>query len=428
MRILIVTPYYAPDLGPSAPLVAMLAEDLTQLGHKVTVMAAVPHFPSGQVSPEYRGRLWQWSEEHGVRVCRVRVPSGRRANLRHRLLTFLVFQVSASLAGLRLAYDAALITNPALETGLPFALLAWLRRKPCLFSVWDLYPEVGVRLGIFRKPLARAVVGAIEDFCLRRAAAVQVLSEGFGPALQARGVAARRLVVIPPWLDTEFIRPLPRSNPFSCEHGLDGCFVVMYAGNLGLSQGLEGFLQAAQLLADQPSIQFVLVGDGANREALERQAAASQLDNVRFLPFQPRERLPEVLASADVSVVSLRPGTAGDSLPSKVFPLLASGRPIIAAVDEGSDVCRLVEHAGAGIGVPPADPRRLAEAIECLAGQPGLRDEMGRKARDYAVEHFHRRGAAERFEAALQQSLLDHKIGLWPRAIIGSSRMTRMDE
>ena len=213
MKILVVTPYYTPDLGPSAPMLSVLCESLASRGYEVTVLAAVPHFPSGRVASKYKQGIWQWKELNGVQVCRVRVPSGNRANLCHRLWTLFIYQLLVTIAGWRLSYDATFITNPAIETGIPFAVLSWLRRKPCIFGVWDLYPEVGQQLGIFRNRVVIAVVKALEDFCLQKAAVVQALSEDFVQNLSARVGCPEKLVVIPIWIDMEFIHPLSRKNP-----------------------------------------------------------------------------------------------------------------------------------------------------------------------------------------------------------------------
>lgn len=397
MKILVATPYYAPDLGPSAPMFALLGEELVRRGHTVTVLCAVPHFPSGRVPDEYRKGLWRWTTENGVRVCRVRVPSGDRANLFHRLWVFVVYQWLVTLAGVRLRYDAVLVTNPAIETFLPFLVLCWLRRKPCLYAVWDVYPEIGVRMGLFRNPVVVRLVGALEDFCLRRAAYIQVLSDGFLADLARHRIAPDRIAVIPHWLDTALIRPLPRRNSFSSEHALDERFVVLYAGNLGLSQGLETVLEAARILIDHAEFLFLFVGEGAGRSHLEKQAG--DLENVRFLPFQPRERLPEVLACADVSLVALKRGLGSASLPSKLFSILASGRPVLASVDENSDTWNLVRSAQAGLCIEPENPAELARAILSLRADPAGREQMGGNGRVWAEKYHSPYSAADEFEA-----------------------------
>jgi len=396
LKLLVVTPYYTPDLGPSAPMFALLCEELARRGHEVAVLCAVPHFPSGYVAADYRRGAWRWSVENGVRVCRVRVPSGDRANLFHRLWVFGVYQALVVLAGFGVRYEAALVTNPALETFLPFVFLCWLRRKPCLYAVWDVYPEVGVRMGLFKSPLLVRLVGMLEDFCLRRASRIQVLSAGFVSDLASHGLVLDQMAVIPPWLDTALIRPLPRRNSFSHDHALDDRFVVLYAGNIGLSQGLETVLQTADLLKEYGDILFLFVGEGAGRAGLEKQAR--EMLNVRFLAHQPRERLPELLASADVSLVVMKKGMGSASLPSKLFSIFASGRPVLASVDEDSDAWKLVCGSQAGLCVPPANPQRLAEAILSLRNDSACREAMGKKGRAWAEQHHSPQSASAGFE------------------------------
>lgn len=374
----------------------LLCEELARRGHTVTVLCAVPHFPSGHVPQEYRHGVWQWGEQKGVRVCRVRVPSGDRANLLHRLWVFLVYQVLVAVAGFKVQYDAALVTNPAIETFLPFAVLCWLRRKPCVYAVWDVYPEIGVRMGLFRNQTVIRIVGFLEDFCLHRADHIHILSDGFRTDLAAHRVAPDRIAVIPHWLDTSHIRPLPRLNSFSSENALDDCFVVQYAGNLGLSQGLETVLEAARLLKDEEDVLFLFVGEGAGKLPLEQLAVG--LNNIRFLPYQPRECLPEVLATADVSLVVLKRGIGSASLPSKLFSILASGRPVIASVDTNSDARRLVQTAEAGKCVEPEDPRQLADAILSLRADLSRCEEMGANGRAWAEKRHSPQSAAEQFE------------------------------
>lgn len=399
MRILFITPYYEPDLGPSAPLVTMLCEDLARSGHNISVIAAVPHFPTGYVAEAYRKRLVSRERLNGVDVTRVWVPSGKRSSLSHRLLVFVVYQILASTIGLGRKYDLVMLTNPAIETGLPFALLAWLRRKPSVWAVWDLYPEVGVWLGIFRSSFVIGVVKALEDFCLKRASVVHALAGSFTSNLRLRAASPERVIVIPPWLDTDFIKPLDRINSFSLEYGLGDGFNVMYAGNMGFSQGLENLIYAASRLANRPEIRFVFVGEGPCRPDLEELVRQMRLENVVFLPFQPRTRLPEVLATADLSVVSLLSGIGVGSIPSKTFPILASGRPVLAITEEENELGKVVIQSEAGLCVSPNDPDAVAHAILKVQADSTLRHEMMRRARAHACRYYSRQKACQSFEA-----------------------------
>ncbi len=405
MRILMLVPHYEPDLGPSAPLFTMLGAGLSKRGHKVTVITTVPHYPSGRVASPYRTLKTFRSVEKGVEVLRVPVPSLRRSSLPLRTMQFACYQLGATWAGRKREFDVALVANPALWVWLPFAWLVRRRRVPALFAVFDVFPDVGVALDIFRSKSVIAAVSRLEQFCLSNSAVVSILSDSFRPALRALGVPDEKMAVTYGWVDTELIQPMPRANAFAREQGLSDSFVALYAGNLGLSQGLENVLSASQRLVTEKDIRFVLVGDGAGREALVREAADRELSNVQFLPFQPRQRLPEVLATASVSLVQLRKGMASDSLPSKIWSILASGRPVLAAVDEGSEAWKLVTRAEAGICVPPDDPPALAEAVLTLKNDPGLCVRLGQNGRRWAERYNSPKAAAERHEALLAEAM-----------------------
>ncbi len=405
MQLLIVTPNYNPDLGPSAPLYTMLSESLVERGHQVTVITAVPHYPTGQVPIEYRGKWFQRSDENGVTVIRVGLPSLKRESLIQRVLQFLAFQVGATLAEIGQKYDATIVANPALQTWLPFTWATILKRRPAIFSVHDVYPDVGIRLGIFTTRAQIAFVSWLERFCLDHASVVRILSDSFRPGLGDLKVAASKISLVHDWVDTDLIRPLPRENQFSQQYGLCESFVVMYAGNIGLSQGLEKVLDTARLLEDHRDVQFVIVGDGTGLASLKAEVAQAQSTNVHFIPFQPRQRLPEVLASASTSLVILKPGIGAASLPSKIFSIMASGRPILICVDKDSEAWRLIEQAGAGIWVDPENPKRLAEAILMLKRDDALREKLGCNGRQWSEQHHSARYSAEQFERLLVRAV-----------------------
>ena len=408
MRILIITPYYLPDGGPSAPLYAMLCQALAARGHQVTIIAAVPHYPSGQVQPEYRLKQTTKTFEDGVHVIRVPIPSMDRSRFPQRLLQFLIYQIRAAIAGIREQYDVVLCSNPFLMVGIPFALLAVLRRKPAVYSVHDVYPDVGIKLGVFRNRWAIRLVTYLERYCLDRAIFVRILSESFAPPMRSLGVPDAKMVLIYDWVDTQLIQPMARDNSFAREHGLVNTFVVLYAGNIGLSQGLEHILTTAEKLSGVSDIRFVIVGDGAGRDMLAKDAARRSLKNVLFIPFQPRSRLPEVLATADISLVILQKGIGSDSLPSKSFSILASGRPLLASVDAESEMSRLVERSQSGVCVPPEDPDVLAQAILELRASPLQREKFGLNGREYAMKFHSPLSAVERFEELLQHTIVGH--------------------
>jgi colanic acid biosynthesis glycosyl transferase WcaI len=407
MHILLLVPYYAPDLGPAAPLFTLLSEALVKRGHKVSVIAAVPHYPSGSVPEEFRKQWIQRSIENGVEVVRVRIPSVKRASLVQRLLQYICYQIGAAWAGFRMQYDVVYVTNPSLWVWLPFTLLVMLRRKPAIFSIQDLYPDVGVILGIFRHKFVINAVAWLEKTCLKNSSVISIISDSFRPGLKALGVPDTKMVLIPNWVDTELIKPHAKQNGFSKDHNLLDRFVILYAGNIGLSQGLENVLSVAKHLEDCPDPLFVFVGDGGGREKLIEQAERDCLTNVVFLPFQPREKLPEVLSSASISLITLKRGMGAGSLPSKILSGLASGRPLIVSIDKGTDTWNLVEQAKAGLCVPPEDPRHLAEAILTLMHDPELCERLGENGRVWAEKNHSPQAAAEKIEGLLLNAMAE---------------------
>ncbi len=405
MRIMILGLHYEPDLGPAAPLATMLCENLVRLGHHVTIITWVPHYPTGRVSAKFRGKLkWLWkSVENGVNVIRVAVPSVDRSKLPLRLLQFLCFQIGATRAGLGKKYDVVFSSDTCMEVFLPYTYLVVLRRKPAIYSVYDVYPKVGIALGIFKHKAVIALVSAMERFILKNAKVVRIISDSFRPDLRALGVPDEKMIRVYDWVDTDLVHPLPRDNAFAQEQGLMGKFVVLYAGNLGLSQGLELVLSAAETLKNYQDISFVFVGEGSSRERLIADAEKRQLKNVKFIPYQPRPRLPEVLATADVSLVLQQRGIGFTALPNKTLSTLSSGRAMIVSTDEESETAKLVKQAEAGLVVPPENPTALVEAILTLKNNIELRERMGRNGRTWAEEHHSPQTGAKQIEKILQE-------------------------
>jgi colanic acid biosynthesis glycosyl transferase WcaI len=260
-----------------------------------------------------------------------------------------------------------------------------------MITVQDVHPDVGVISGrLTSKPIV-LVLGWVQRFLLQRADRIVAISGAMRERLVERGGDAGRIAVVGNWIDIGEITPLPRDNRWADEHGLVGRFTVMHAGNVGLLQDLETLVDAAALV---PDVQFVIVGEGANKEALVDRAHERGLRNVVFLPRQPREALSLLLASADAHVVSLMPGLAGLMEPSKLYGILAAARPVLAGMEAGTEAAEVVSRSACGLVTRPGDPESLAASVRRLRElSPGERQEMGGRGRAYC-ERFHSRGAA----------------------------------
>jgi colanic acid biosynthesis glycosyl transferase WcaI len=282
-------------------------------------------------------------------------------------------------------------------------LVARRFRVPLVVISQDVFPEIAVRLGRLRNPVVVGVLRALIASSLRQADRVVVIGETMSHRIEEKGVDPARIRVIPNWGDAERITPQPRDNAWARAQGLVGRFVVMHSGNVGHAQDLDTLIRAAALLRDLDDLRIVIVGLGARHAELSALADVLEVDSVTFLPYQPREALPESLASADVHFVGLARGLAGYVVPSRIWGVLAAGRPVLAAADAESETALLVRETDCGIAVPPGEPLRLAEAIRaCHDGVHDL-EAMGRRARAYAEAKADRSFAVARYRSVLAE-------------------------
>jgi colanic acid biosynthesis glycosyl transferase WcaI len=387
MKLIVLCPHFEPDTAPTGVVMTRLVRELAELGHELHVVAALPWYRTHRVEAGWTGRWSRRERTTWGSITRVHpFPGDDKSNLARRAAGFLGFSALAGIAGLRAGgwfrrADVVIAMSPPLTLGLTGWLVGLARRAPLVFNVQDVFPDAAVRTGAISDRRVVALAGWLERFTYRRAGAVTVLSDDLARNVSSKlGPRERKRVhVIPNFVDTSAIRPGPRLTAYRTELDIGDEPVVLYAGNVGFSQSLELVIEAARQL---PAVTFVVNGDGVARPRLETQA--SGLANVRFAPFQPVERLPEVLATGDIHVVALRAGLGDVSVPSKSYSSLAAGRPVLASIDEGSAVPRLLAAAGAGVSVAPDDVDAFVGALQRLLGDPGAASEMGRRGRAWA--------------------------------------------
>lgn len=408
MRVLFLAQHYAPEQVSGAVLATELAEDLARRGHGVVFVTCAPSYPQGRVFAGYRNRVFQVEDLAGVRVVRTwSYISPRQAN-RHsfwpRILNYGTFSANALYGGLLAGKpDLVFSYSPPLPLGITAWLLSRFWRVPWVLRVEDLYPEAAIAVGALRNRAAIRLFFALERFLYQQATHVSLISKGFRHNLQAKGIPAGKLSVIPVWADPEVIRPEAKENGFRRQYGLEGTFLIMYAGTLGLTSALEDVVQAASQLRDYSEVRFVMIGEGVKKENLAKVARQQGLENLTFLPFQPRETLSGVLAAADVSLVTLNRASSPFSLPNKVFSIMASGRPILAVTPPESEVAQLIQTGECGVIVPPGEPDTLAGTILDLRSDPGRMERLGENGRALLESHFSRQRCIDRFEEMLQQ-------------------------
>jgi colanic acid biosynthesis glycosyl transferase WcaI len=285
-------------------------------------------------------------------------------------------------------------------------LVAWAAARRTgarfVFLCQDIFPEVANLLEDFRSERMNGVLERVNRFLVRRADRVVALGETMKRRLvEGKGALPEKVAVIHNWADSGLLSPGPKDNPFSREHGLQDRFVVLHAGNIGLSQNLDAVIDVASKLED---VTFLFIGDGVRRQALEEEARKRSLGNVRFLPYLPRERMPETYATADVFLVSLKKGLAGYIVPSKLYGILAAGRPYVAAVEEESEVAAITREHECGIVVAPGDVGGMTHEIARLHRDRDVARRLGENARR-ASAHFDRRTQVRAYHDLFQEQL-----------------------
>ena len=384
---------YYPDTSATGQLLTELCESLvSEHGYRVSVVAGVPLIPAASEGVRPPRGIVSRSVHRGVEVFRARGTRFSKRRFVGRASNYVTYFLSACYAGLRLDRPDVVValTDPPI-IGLAALVAARRFGAPFVMSYRDIFPEVARLLEDFQSDAVERMLQAVNCFLVRHADRNVALGETMRRRLiDGKGAPAKRTIVIPDWTDCEAIVPGPKRNPFSERHSLAEKFVVMHSGNIGLSQALETLVDAADALRDVPDLEVVFVGEGVKKAALQAQARRLGLTNVRFLPYQPQAQLTESFATADVFVVSLKAGLSGYIVPSKVYGILAAGRPYVAAVEEDSEVVQIACAYDCGLVAEPGKPRSLAEQILALYHDGARARRMGDNARRAAGD-FERR-------------------------------------
>jgi glycosyltransferase involved in cell wall biosynthesis len=398
MHILLIHQAFAALDEPGGTRHHELARYLVEKGHRVTIIASPVSYLTG--SSRTRKIPWvQRQQENGLTLLRTYTYAALHRSFVHRIFSFLSFMVSSFTIGLGVSkVDVVWGTSPPIFQGATAWALARLKGARFLFEVRDLWPEFAVAVGVLKNPLLIRLSEWLERFLYRRADQVMVNSPGFISHVTQRG--ARQVTLIPNGADPRMFDPLASGDAFRQQHGLEGKFVVLYAGAHGMSNDLGVVLQAARLLAQRAEIIFVLLGDGKEKPSLVQQAAALGLQNVLFLPPVSKLDMPLALAAADACIAILKPLEAyKTTYPNKVFDYMAASRPVVLAIE--GVICEVVQRVQAGLPVQPGSPEAMAQAVQALADDPQAARRMGERGRQYVETHFDRALLADQLESLL---------------------------
>lgn len=404
MRIAILTLNYYPEPDQRMHI---LASGLVARGHQVVVLTAFPNYPTGTIYPGYRQRLWCREDIDGVEVIRLPlIPDHSNSPLR-RAISYFSFTISASLLGIFFLgnVDILIVYHPPATLAIPAWIFHSLRHTPFIFEVQDMWPDILKSTEMLRSPFLLKIVESLMMFAYLRATMIIVVTPGYRDLLISRGVSPDKIRLALNWAyEGDFVVP-PYDTALAEQLGIEQGLNVVYAGNFGPAQGLSNILEAAQLLRDEPNIQFVLVGDGVTRPQIEEEVRLLNLNNVKLIPPLPISQIPRLYSISQAMLIHL-----GDdplyaiTIPGKAQSYLASGRPIIVAVK--GDTAELILRAGAGVTAEPMNPTSLASAVANLAAMTEAdRASMGVNGQCFYKDNLSTAIQIPRYEDLLRKAL-----------------------
>lgn len=401
-----------PDTEATGQLLTELAVDLTAW-FDVTVIAGLPNHVDTDVDDKHHSTVCGAADYQGVSIRRVWHSRFSKHARIGRLINLATFTLNAWRAArsLRRRPDVLVVETDPFFLPLVGRRLQLKFNCPFVCYLQDLYPDIAVVVGKVREGWITRTMRRLLFEVYRRADRVIVLSRDMRQRCEDYGVPAKALDIVSNWADTDVVRPIKTENAFRQQHGLNDKFAVMYSGNMGLAHDLDTLLDAAVLLKDRSEIEWVFIGDGAQRVALSQRVEKLGLSNVRFLPYQPRAFLAHSLSGADVHLVSLRPAAAACVMPSKLYGILASGTPVIVVTEPETELFDLINDHEIGFTCLPGDAEVLAERIQELADDAEQTMNFGRNARKLAEARFGRVQQTARF-GKLLFSVLDQQLPL----------------
>jgi len=405
VRILFISHYFPPEVNAPASRTHEHCRRWVAEGHEVTVITGVPNHPAGVLFSGYRNAWIQEEQVDGIRVIRTWMFMAANAGFAKRILNYVLFGVTAIFASRRVkSPDLVVATTPQFFCGLAGAITARIKRRPFILEVRDLWPKSIVELGQLGPGLLLSLLESLENWLYRNASGIVVNTRAFIEHISARGYPREKIELVYNGIDHNKFKPMPASEALLAEHGLKDRTSVAYIGTLGLAHGLESVIEAADILQQNPEIVFLLIGDGAERGKLEAMIDERGIKNIKLLGLQPRETMPDWIASIDILLVCLRDLPVFETvIPSKIFEFLAQERPVIVAAR--GEIRRMTEDAGAAWVIDPEDPRALAEAIEAVARQPEEAQRRAIAGRLWIEKEFVRDTLALRMLAFMKEIL-----------------------
>jgi colanic acid biosynthesis glycosyl transferase WcaI len=394
-KITFLSLVFPPDSVSTAQIMGELAIELRKYGHEISVITTTPHYnrdfkaEERQPLKNFFGRLIQRSEYFGIPVYHIWMPK-KGPNVLIRILAWLNFHLINTVASIKLLKtpDILIVPSPPLTMGINAYLYSLIHRCKFIYNVQEIYPDYAIKIGVIKNRYLIAILYALENFVYKKAKALTVIAPTMANVILKKGVNRSKVNLIPNFVDTNELFPLPKENDFSKKHNLIDKFVVSYAGNMGTGQDLETFIECATLVKKNNNIQFLMLGDGVLSSYLKNKVKDLSLTNFLFLDYQPYSMMPQIYASSDLSLVPQSKEITDAAIPSKVYRIMACGRTVLALTQPGSDLANLIKEAGCGFVANSGVSHDLSEIILAAEKNRLQVERMGLSGRKYVVERY----------------------------------------
>lgn len=401
MKVLAYSAYYTPEIAASMYLVEDIYRGIVNAGHTLEVYVPAPaRGVSEEVRSEYRRKKVE--KKYGGRMTVHRIALYREGtNYFHRAVRYLLMNLAFIWKGLRTEADVVFVQSTPPTQGMMAGIVCGIKRIPWVYNLQDIFPESLVNANMVREGgLIWRLGRMVENFSYRHAGRIIVISEDFKRNIMGKGVPEEKIAVVPNWADTGGVYPVARKdNVLLGRYQLDpDRFYITYCGNVGYTQNMDLLLEAAKAMRDDwRNLTFLIIGDGADRERVQKRALDERIDNVRFLPFQPYEDIAHVFSLGDVGLVISKPGVGRHSVPSKIWNIMASGKPVLASFDRDSELCRLIESVGCGVCTDDLSLESLCGAITRMMKERRTLEAMGKRGLDYLRRDMDRETAVAQY-------------------------------
>ena len=403
MNILFFNRSFYPDTEATGQFLTELCEDLTKLGHKITVICG----KSYHVSNDEKGQLIKRESYKEIEILRASGTTFPKKSLFLRLVNLGTYFLNAFFAGFLIRQKPDIVialTDPPL-LGLHGIFFSKLFGAKFIYYCNDIYPDVGMITGRLRHPIYIFILKTANMLSFNLADKIIVIGEDMKKRVEKKGIDGKKIEIVHNWADTDALFPISVTG-FREKYKLENNFLVMYSGNIGLTQNLNKLLEVAENSRNIKEIKFILIGEGADKDKLQSITSEKKLTNVQFLPYQPKEELNQSLNAADIHLITLEKNLAGVMVPSKVYGILACGKPFLAWVDEESEVATIAKKFNVGIVVEPGNVKEMTNTVNWAINNPAKLRQMGENSRKVAIDLFDRKISSNIFNKVLIQTML----------------------